>query len=159
MHDLILDSAKKTKECPSRLMAGKLLHHSLRAKKAKRGGGIWDSHKSVQACLSGDQVAFGQIVEHYRAYVFDIIRVFADDSDVSEASREVFLQMYRSFPQCDPGDFTVWISKIAAGQAINWKKSQRPINSVLSDIDIKTCSRSSALAEVVVGKKNCQEVR
>lgn len=48
----------------------------------------------------GDQEAFAQIVNLYKAYVFAVILNFVGETDEAEnIAQEVFLQIYRSFPR------------------------------------------------------------
>jgi len=135
MNELALALSKEVKSCPTQLTAVKLLYQTLGARKATRRGKIWDAEKLVQACLSGDQAAFAQIVEHYQAYVFAIILNFVEKSDAPDVAQEVFLQLYHSLSQYEPDNFTAWIGKITVCKAIDWKRSHKRMVIELADID------------------------
>lgn len=74
----------------------------------------------IKKSLKGDQEAFRDIVETYKAYVFAIILNFIKERDLAEnIAQEVFLQVYRSLPQYRFQNFKAWVGKIAAAKAID----------------------------------------
>jgi RNA polymerase sigma factor (sigma-70 family) len=74
----------------------------------------------VQKACAGDQEAFCEIVDLYKAYVFAIILHFIQDREEAEnIAQEVFLQIYRSLPQYRCQNFKAWVGRIAVTKAID----------------------------------------
>ncbi|MCG0276313.1 MAG: sigma-70 family RNA polymerase sigma factor [Thermosediminibacteraceae bacterium] len=79
--------------------------------------------KLVARCLEGDCEAFRELFDRYKAYVFAIILNFVKDGNEAEdIAQEVFLQIYRSLPQCQQENFKSWIGRIAVNKAIDYKR-------------------------------------
>jgi DNA-directed RNA polymerase specialized sigma24 family protein len=84
---------------------------------------VCDDEQRVQRFLSGDQEAFREIVDVYKAYVFAIILNFVKQQDEAEnVVQEVFMQIYRSLPQYRFQSFKSWIGKISITKAIDWQR-------------------------------------
>lgn len=80
----------------------------------------------VQQALSGDEEAFRQLIEKYKAYVFAIVlKLVPDQFEAENLAQDVFLQIYRSLPQYQFNSFKSWIGRIAANKALDWKRSQK----------------------------------
>lgn len=80
----------------------------------------------VQQALSGNQEAFRQLVEKYKAYVFAIVLNFVPDHfEAENVAQDVFLQIYRSLPQYHFNSFKSWIGRIAANKALDWQRTQK----------------------------------
>jgi len=79
----------------------------------------------VARCLEGDQEAFRGILERYRAYVFAIILNFISNrTEAEDIAQDVFLQIYRSLPQCRLKNVKSWIGRIAVNKAIDRKRKK-----------------------------------
>lgn len=90
---------------------------------------VCDDEQRVQRFLSGDQEAFREIVDVYKAYVFAIILNFVKQQDEAEnVAQEVFMQIYRSLPQYRFQSFKSWIGKIATTKAIDWQRKQAKLS-------------------------------
>lgn len=80
----------------------------------------------VRQSLSGDEEAFRQLVDTYKAYVFAVILCYTKDRfEAENLAQDVFLQVYRALPQYQYGSFKAWIGKIAVSKAVDWLRSQR----------------------------------
>lgn len=80
----------------------------------------------VKQALSGDEEAFRQLIEKYKAYIFAIVLNFVPDSfEAENVAQEVFLQIYRSLPQYRFNSFKSWVGRIAANKALDWKRAQK----------------------------------
>lgn len=80
----------------------------------------------VLQSLSGDEDAFREIVETYKAYIFAIILNFVSEHNEAEnIAQDVFLQIYRSLPQFRFKNLKSWIGKIAVSRAIDWKRKNK----------------------------------
>lgn len=79
----------------------------------------------IKRVLSGDEEAFREIVETYKAYVFAIILNFIDDRfEAENIAQEVFLQTYRSLPQYRFQSFKGWIGRIAVNKALDYRRKE-----------------------------------
>ncbi|MBZ4652882.1 MAG: polymerase, sigma-24 subunit, subfamily [Peptococcaceae bacterium] len=104
----------------------------------------------VQRSLAGDEDAFREIVDRYKAYVFAIILNFVNEQyEAENIAQEVFLQIYRSLPQYRFQSFKSWVGKIAANKAIDWRRSRRrePLEELLTDFDRILRDRGESLAD------------
>lgn len=81
----------------------------------------------------GDQEAFAQIVNFYKAYVFAVILNFVRETDEAEnIAQEVFLQIYRSLPRYRSQNLKAWIGKIALNKSLDFqRKAQRRVREEL----------------------------
>ncbi|MGI6587946.1 MAG: RNA polymerase sigma factor [Peptococcia bacterium] len=74
----------------------------------------------IQKSREGDQEAFCEIVDLFKAYVFAIILHYTRDHEEAEnIAQEVFLQIYRSLPQYRCQNFKAWVGRIAVTKAID----------------------------------------
>ncbi|WZL73256.1 sigma-70 family RNA polymerase sigma factor [Clostridiaceae bacterium 35-E11] len=118
----------------------------------------------VKQCLSGDENAFRQIIERYKAYVFAIILNFIKDhNEVENIAQEVFLQVYRSLPQYRFQSFKAWIGKIATTKAIDWKRSKTRTALEQTGVDIENYivdkhDLCKTPEEILLEKENSQQV-
>ncbi|MDD4047879.1 MAG: sigma-70 family RNA polymerase sigma factor [Clostridia bacterium] len=80
----------------------------------------------IQKSLAGNQDAFRDMVETYKAYVFAIILNFVKEKELAEnIAQEVFLQVYCSLPQYRFQNFKAWIGKIAVTKAIDQRRKTK----------------------------------
>lgn len=80
----------------------------------------------VKQALSGDEEAFRQLIEKYKAYIFAIILNFVPDHfEAENAAQDAFLQIYRSLPQYRFNSFKSWIGRIAANKGLDWQRSRK----------------------------------
>ncbi|MGE5391999.1 MAG: RNA polymerase sigma factor [Deltaproteobacteria bacterium] len=87
---------------------------------------VCSDNELIDRHLCGDDEAFAAIITRYQAYVFAIIlRFVSERQDAEDIAQEIFLQLYRSLPDKQPGDLKSWIGKIAVNKAIDWKRSQK----------------------------------
>ncbi len=78
----------------------------------------------IQKSRAGDQTAFCEIVEQFKAYVFAIILHYTQDHEEAEnIAQEVFLQIYRSLPQYRCQNFKAWVGRIAVTKAIDYYRA------------------------------------
>src|SRR5678810_1205322 len=69
----------------------------------------------VRRCISGDAVAWEEIVQRYNRRIFNICYRFAGSSDdAQDLTQEVFIKMYRTLPSYDvqKGAFMTWVTTI-----------------------------------------------
>jgi len=116
----------------------------------------------VKKTLAGDDLAFKEIVDTYKGYVFAIILKFISDSYTAEdIAQEVFLQIYRSLPQFQNRSFKSWIGKIAVNKAIDYKRAQGKIREkeLTEGVDgVMIKGKYPTPEEILLSKSRRQEV-
>src|SRR6202158_3041578 len=69
----------------------------------------------VRRCITGDAVAWEEIVRTYNRRIYNICYRFAGSGDDAEdLTQEVFIKMYRTLPSYDhtKGAFVTWVTTI-----------------------------------------------
>jgi len=85
---------------------------------------VTNDEELLQQVLVGNQNAFREIVDRYKAYVFAIIlNLLPASSDAEDIAQEVFLQVYRSLPAYRSQNFKAWLGKITLNKTLDWKRS------------------------------------
>ncbi|MDD2511075.1 MAG: sigma-70 family RNA polymerase sigma factor [Syntrophomonas sp.] len=65
------------------------------------------------------------MINQYKAYIFAIIlRFVSNPEDAQDIAQEVFLQLYRSLPECQPDHLKTWIGRVTTNKAIDWKRKR-----------------------------------
>jgi len=85
--------------------------------------------------LSGDQRAFGTLVQSYQTYIYKLVfSVVRNHADAEDVTQETFVQIYRSLPQYQSKGLKTWMSRIAINKAIDHRrKSNRLREDALPD--------------------------
>ena len=81
----------------------------------------------VKAATQGDQVAFGQLVEHYQRAVFNLTyRMLGEAGEAEDAAQEAFLRAYANLNRYDPSrSFKTWLLSIASNHCIDRLRKRR----------------------------------
>ncbi len=119
----------------------------------------------IKQAVNGNEAAFEELVEKYKAYVFAIVLNFVSDRHQAEnIAQEVFLQIYLSLPGYRFEGFKTWIGRIAVHKAIDWKRKQQRVtaNERLADVEnlneaIVDCSLMPE--DEVIGKDQMDRLR
>lgn len=83
------------------------------------------TQKPIRDEVANDGQAFAALVEQYQALVFALVMRFVSNrEDAEDVAQEVFLQVFRSLPQCQPDHLKAWIGRVAVNKAIDWKRKQ-----------------------------------
>jgi RNA polymerase sigma factor (sigma-70 family) len=93
----------------------------------------------ISKCLEGDSLAFGLLVDKYKAGIFAIIYDrLGNFEDAEDATQEVFIKAYKDLPKLRRWDsFALWLYTIAYNYCKNWlrAKSARPDREFIEDQD------------------------
>jgi RNA polymerase sigma-70 factor, ECF subfamily len=76
----------------------------------------FDERALIERCRTGDDIAFGELVDRYKNLVYGIVwRMVADRSQTDDLAQEVFLKVYRGLPYFR-GDarLSTWIFRIVS---------------------------------------------
>ena len=84
----------------------------------------------------GDREAFRSVLESVQKLAFNIAyRLTWNASDAEDATQEVFLRLFRNFPQFDPElPFLPWFRRLATNCVLNWKEKKRPTSELPEQI-------------------------
>jgi RNA polymerase sigma-70 factor (ECF subfamily) len=78
----------------------------------------------VQACLSGDNAAFGNLVDQYEGKLFNVaLQITGSREDAMDATQAAFVKAYEKLHTFDPSyRFFSWIYRIAINESLNHVK-------------------------------------
>ena len=87
----------------------------------------------------GDREAFRAIVEATQKLAFNIAyRLTYDRGDAEDATQEVYMRLFRNFPQYDPEQpFLPWFRRLATNCVLNWKEKKRPAAAEIPDVAVR----------------------
>jgi RNA polymerase sigma-70 factor (ECF subfamily) len=95
----------------------------------------------IERCLSGDQVAWEDIVRLHRRKVFNIAYKFVGKHDLAEdLTQDVFLKLYRSLDTFDRrANFQTWLISVSRNLCIDHYRSVRKERETINrDVDAST---------------------
>ena len=86
----------------------------------------------------GDREAFRAVLEAVQKLAYNIAyRLTWNASDAEDATQEVFLRLFRNFPQFDPAQpFLPWFRRLATNCVLNWKEKRRPTSELPEQIAV-----------------------
>lgn len=87
----------------------------------------FDERALIERCRTGDDVAFGELVERYKRLVYGMVwRLTNDRSQTDDLAQEVFLKVYRGLPYFrGEARLSTWIFRIVSN-VCNEARSRRP---------------------------------
>jgi RNA polymerase sigma-70 factor, ECF subfamily len=76
----------------------------------------FDEYALIERCRTGDDIAFGELVERYKHLVYGMVwRLTTDRSQTDDLAQEVFLKVYRGLPYFrGEARLSTWIFRIVA---------------------------------------------
>lgn len=76
----------------------------------------FDEEGLIERCRTGDDVAFGELVERYKHLVYGMVwRLTSDRSRTEDLAQEVFLKIYRGLPYFrGEARLSTWIFRIVS---------------------------------------------
>ena len=76
----------------------------------------FDERELIERCRTGDDIAFGELVDRYKNLVYGMVhRMVADRSVVDDLAQEVFLKVHRGLPYFrGEARLSTWIYRIVA---------------------------------------------
>jgi RNA polymerase sigma-70 factor, ECF subfamily len=91
-----------------------------------------DERALVERCRSGDDTAFGELVEHYKDLVYAVVyRMTADRTQVDDLAQEVFLKVHRGLPYFrGEARLSTWIYRIVQNVCSQARAQRRPERSL-----------------------------
>jgi RNA polymerase sigma-70 factor (ECF subfamily) len=82
----------------------------------------------VALTLKGEERAFRELVDRYRARIYTfVLRIVKDREEAGDIAQEAFIKVYSSLRSYDPSrNFSSWLFKIAQNIAIDYLRKRRP---------------------------------
>lgn len=86
----------------------------------------------------GDREAFRSVLEAVQKLAFNIAyRLTWNATDAEDAVQEVFLRLFRNFPQYDPAQpFLPWFRRLTTNCVLNWKEKKKPTSELPEQIAV-----------------------
>ena len=99
----------------------------------------------IRKILSGDDAAFGILVEKYQKSVHALAwRKIEDFHYAEEIMQDTFLRAYKKLPTLkNPNQFAGWLHVIANRLCIDWMRSQKSVMQSLEDTPVEEIEESS----------------
>ena len=104
-----------------------------------------DDVKLIRKILSGDDAAFGILVEKYQKSIHALAwRKVEDFHYAEEIMQDTFLRAYKKLPTLkNPDQFAGWLHVIAHRLCIDWMRSQKSVMQSLEDTPVEEIEESS----------------
>jgi RNA polymerase sigma-70 factor (ECF subfamily) len=76
----------------------------------------FDEQALIERCRTGDDIAFGELVDRYKNLVYGMVwRMLGDRSQIDDLAQDVFLKVYRGLPYFrGEARLSTWIFRIVA---------------------------------------------
>src|SRR6186713_3092627 len=94
----------------------------------------FDERALIERCRTGDDIAFGELVDRYKNLVYGMVyRMVNDRSVADDLAQEVFLKVHRGLPYFrGEARLSTWIYRIVANVCVQARTS-RPAPISLDD--------------------------
>ena len=104
-----------------------------------------DDVQLIQRTLSGDEAAFGILVQKHQRSVHALVwRKIGDFHYAEEITQDTFLQVYRKLPTLkDPHKFAGWLYVIANRLCIDWMRKKNLTTQSLEDTSVEEVENAS----------------
>lgn len=103
----------------------------------------------VLRCQTGDEEAFGELVERYQSRLrYYLHKMLRDAHRAEDALQEVWLDVFRAVPRLtDAGAFRAWVYQIARTRAFREHRQRRLTAQALEDADVTDDTEDNFTAE------------
>lgn len=111
---------------------------------------ISSDQELVKRSLSGDQEAFGDLVERYgglvRGTVMEIVR---RPQEMEDLAQDAFCRAFEELPHLrEPAKFGHWLGRIASNVALGWLRHERTIHAAVGDPQLQIASSPLSPVEI-----------
>jgi len=88
----------------------------------------FDEEALIERCRTGDDIAFGELVERYKHLVYGMVwRLTTDRSRTDDLAQEVFLKIYRGLPYFrGEARLSTWIFRIVQNVCVQARSGRPP---------------------------------
>ena len=94
----------------------------------------------IEACLTGDQECFSELVTRYKNLVYSVIlRMTKDNEEANDLAQDVFLKIYKNLRSYSPEyRFSTWVIRISTNHVIDQHRKKRqetvPLDNCMHEI-------------------------
>jgi len=94
----------------------------------------FDEEALIERCRTGDDIAFGELVERYKHLVYGMVwRLTTDRSRTDDLAQEVFLKIYRGLPYFrGEARLSTWIFRIVSNVCAQDRSQARDLKPAVS---------------------------
>lgn len=126
--------------------------------------------KLVEMAQLGDTVAFGQLIENYERFVFNVVyRMLPNCEDAKDVSQEVFLKAFRYLGKFDgKASFSTWLYRIAVNTSIDQLRKRKGQETISMDKEMERnegtlkkeyVDHAPGVEEQVIAKESMAEIK
>jgi RNA polymerase sigma-70 factor (ECF subfamily) len=85
-----------------------------------------DEQKLIALAKAGDQQSFGELVDRYQRFVWNVaLRMTGDCDEAEDIAQEVFVTVWKKLPQFKGASaFSTWLYKITANRTLTFIKNR-----------------------------------
>lgn len=109
-----------------------------------------DINYTIQAARSGDEWAFGFLIEYYRSAAERVAQhILRTEEAAADAVQEAFIKVHRAIPRFQDGNFRSWLLRIVTNTCYDHLRRQKRRASVSLDELLEQAGTDTALPQIV----------
>ena len=95
----------------------------------RKPSAAWDDARLVKACLSGNEDAWSDLIEKYKALIYSIpVKYGLSPADASDVFQTTCLELLARLPDLrKPRALAKWLMQVAHHECYRWKRSQQRV--------------------------------
>jgi RNA polymerase sigma factor (sigma-70 family) len=120
-------------------------------KSPKKPAAAWDDTRLVRECLSGNEQAWSQLIEKYKALIYSIpVKYGLPPDEAADVFQTTCMELLTRLPQLrEPSALPKWLMQVAHHQCYRWKRQSQRVVSRDARPDLPE-SETPAIAETLV---------
>jgi RNA polymerase sigma factor (sigma-70 family) len=117
----------------------------------KKPAAAWDDTRLVRECLSGNEQAWSQLIEKYKALIYSIpVKYGLPPDEAADVFQTTCMELLTRLPQLrEPSALPKWLMQVAHHQCYRWKRQSQRVVSRDARPDLPE-SETPAIAETLV---------
>ncbi|MEZ4658179.1 MAG: sigma-70 family RNA polymerase sigma factor [Caldilineaceae bacterium] len=109
-----------------------------------------DINYTIQAARSGDEWAFGFLIEYYRSAAERVAQhILRTEEAAADAVQEAFIKVHRAIPRFQDGNFRSWLLRIVTNTCYDHLRRQKRRAAVSLDELLEQAGADTALPQIV----------
>src|SRR5436309_1802474 len=111
----------------------------------------WDDPRLVKECLAGNEEAWSQLIEKYKALIYSIpVKYGLPPHEAADVFQSTCMELLTRLPQLrEPRALPKWLMQVVHHQCYRWKRQQRRVVSRDAEPDLPV-PETPAIAESLV---------
>jgi RNA polymerase sigma factor (sigma-70 family) len=120
-------------------------------KAPKKPAAAWNDTRLVRECLSGNEQAWSQLIEKYKALIYSIpVKYGLPPDEAADVFQTTCMELLTRLPQLrEPSALPKWLMQVAHHQCYRWKRQSQRVVSRDARPDLPE-SETPAIAETLV---------